>query len=233
VAGEGIRVSWLGTVPYAEALELQRACVTERLAGDAPDRLLLLEHPPVVTLGRGASEENLLVPPDALRARGIELHRVGRGGDVTYHGPGQLVGYPIIDLDARAARDVHAFLRLLEGGLIEVLATFGVAAKRISGMTGVYVDLERSPRPSPGGSGRERKIASIGIGVRRWVTFHGFALNLTLDLADFETIVPCGLGDVEMTSLARELPGDASVEAPDLEARARAAVGDAFRRRFA
>jgi lipoate-protein ligase B len=199
--------------------------------------LLLLEHPPVVTLGRGASEENLLAPPDELRARGIEVHRVGRGGDVTYHGPGQLVGYPIIDLDARAARDVHAFLRLLEGSLIEVLAELGLAAKQITGMTGVYVDLERSPRPSPGGSvpggKRERKIASIGIGLRRWVTFHGFALNLTLDLADFETIVPCGLGDVEMTSLARELPGEGSVEAPDLEARARAAVGDAFRRRFA
>lgn len=237
MSAQGIRIDWLGTVPYGEALELQQACVRERLAGDAPDRLLLLEHPPVVTLGRSAKDENLLVPADELRARGIELHRVNRGGDVTYHGPGQLVGYPIIDLAARGASDVHAYLRRLEGCLIALLDHFGVPARRIEGMTGVYVDREHSPRSREVRSGPQRKIASIGIGVRRWVTFHGFALNLTLDPQDFATIVPCGLQDVEMTSLLLELAdGGASpvagASAGELAALVRSAVCDVFRREF-
>jgi lipoyl(octanoyl) transferase len=216
-----IRVEWLGRVPYADALEIQRGAVEARLAGAEPDRLLLLEHPPVVTLGRRARREHLLASPAELAARGIALHEAQRGGDVTWHGPGQLVGYPIVHLDERGARDVHLFLRGIESALVEALSALGVAAGRRPGMTGVFVE-----RPS-GAAGPERKIASIGVGLRRWVSFHGFALNVTADLAGFRDIVPCGLHEVEMTSVARER-GDASGTA-GLDAAAREAVAKAFR----
>lgn len=221
----GFDVEWLGTVPYDEGLALQREAVEARLRGDCADRLLLLEHPPVVTLGSSARPENLLVSERELEARGVALHRARRGGDVTFHAPGQLVGYLVVDLAERRARDVHAFLRGIEASLIGALGEAGVPARRIDGMTGVFVD-------EPGARGPDRKIASIGIGVRRWVTYHGFALNVGLDLRGFDVIVPCGLADVEMTSVARELSVGAGA-LPALEAGVRSQVADAFRRTFA
>jgi lipoate-protein ligase B len=217
---QGIQIDWLGRVAYGDALELQREAVDARRAGACGDRLLLLEHPPVVTLGRSTKPENLRTPRAELRARGVEVHEVARGGDVTYHGPGQLVGYAIVDLAARGLADVHAFLRALEAVLAEAAGRLGVAAGTLPGMTGVFV-LGAAP---------PRKLASIGLGLRGWVTWHGFALNATLDPADFGDIVPCGLHAVQMTSLARELglPGDAA-----LFERTRAAVAGVFAERFA
>lgn len=199
VAREGsLEVEWRGEVPYAEALVLQEDALEARRSGASGDRLLLLEHPPVITLGRSTKPENLLSGRESLAAAGIDVFEIARGGDVTYHAPGQLVGYLIVDLDARGDRDVHAFLRRMEGALEEALAALGVPARTLAGMTGVFVEDARSPEPP-------RKIASIGIGVRRWVTWHGFALNVDIDLAGFENIVPCGLAQVEMTSVAQEL----------------------------
>jgi lipoate-protein ligase B len=216
-------VERLGRVGYREALARQEAAVEARRRGEAPDRLLLLEHPPVVTLGRGARPESLRVPADELRRRGIEVCTAARGGDVTYHGPGQLVGYLIVSLigAARAEPDVHAHLRSIEAALADALRRLGVPPRAIPGLTGVFVD-DAAP-------GIPRKIASIGVGVRHWVTWHGFALNVDLDLAAFDPIVPCGLSGVAMTSLARELGPAASA---DLWARAAAAVADAFVRGF-
>ncbi len=216
----GLVVEWLGRVPYAEALALQERCAEDRRAGRVPDRILLLEHQPVVTLGRGAREENLLRSRAELRARGIEVFAIARGGDVTWHGPGQLVGYPILDLAARGRRDVHRYLRELEAALREALARLGVAAGTLAGTTGVFAG---------GGAGRPRKLASIGVGVRGWVTRHGFALNVDPDLSGFDSIVPCGLSHVEMTSVAREL---GPARPPDLWERSRDAVAVALLRRF-
>ena len=201
-----LAVEWLGELPYGEALAVQDRAVVARRAGHGSDRLLLLEHPPVVTLGRSTDPAHLKISPDRLRERGVEVFEVSRGGDVTYHGPGQLVGYPILDLDALGRRDVRDHLRRIEAGLIDALEASGVPAKRIPGRTGVFVDRDRSARPE----GPERKIASIGVGVRKWVTLHGFALNISVDLAGFEAIVPCGLSDVVMTSVAQELEWEAS-----------------------
>jgi lipoyl(octanoyl) transferase len=216
----GLVVEWLGRVPYAEALALQERCAEARRAGAAPDRILLLEHPPVVTLGRSAREEHLLSSRSELAARGVEVFSIPRGGDVTWHGPGQLVGYPILDLAARGQRDVHRYLRDLEAALGEALSRLGVAAGTRPGTTGVF---------AAGGEGRPRKLASIGIGVRGWVTRHGFALNVDPDLSAFDAIVPCGLAQVEMTSVAREL---GPARPPDLWERSRDAVALAFLRRF-
>jgi lipoate-protein ligase B len=216
-----LAIRWLGSVPYADALQLQQRQVAARRRGDGSDTLLLLEHPPVVTLGRSTRPENLRVSEAELAARGIEVHRIARGGDVTYHGPGQLVGYPILDLAARGERDVMAFLRAIEAMLIEAVGELGVAARRIPGLTGVFA---AAPPPGP-----PRKLASIGIGVRGWVTHHGFALNVDLDLAGFAPIVPCGLQQVEMSSLARELGAGAPA---DLALRTRHAVTRACARRW-
>jgi lipoyl(octanoyl) transferase len=207
----------LGQVSYADALALQDELVAARRRGACPDTLLLLEHPPVVTLGRRARGEHLLLGEEELAARGIAVHEVARGGDVTYHAPGQLVGYPIVDLTARDARDVHAWLRTLEELLGAALAALGVPWRRMPGWTGVFVEDAEAVPP--------RKIASIGVGVRGWVTLHGFALNVDLDLAGFDAIVPCGLSAVEMTSVARELGSNAP---SDLATRARDAVRSAF-----
>lgn len=185
----GLQVWLAGRVPYRQALAWQERLLAGRTAA-APDLLLLLEHPPVVTLGRGETRAHLRCSPEELAARGIDLVVTSRGGAATYHGPGQLVGYPLIDLN-RAGRDLHAYLRRLEEVLIRTLAEFGLRAERCAARTGVWVG--------------PRKIASIGVAVRRWVTWHGFALNVSNDLSGFAAIVPCGLNGVQMTSLAGEL----------------------------
>jgi lipoyl(octanoyl) transferase len=173
------------------ALELQRDLARRRISGEIDeDVLLLLEHPPVVTLGRTAKEAHIVSSPDRLRARGVEVYEVERGGDVTFHGPGQLVGYPIFDLK-RHRRDLHWYLRQVEEALIVALADAGIDAERNTGYTGVWT--------------RGRKIASIGVHARDWVTWHGFALNVTTDLSFFDLIVPCGIPQVQMTSVTREL----------------------------
>ena len=187
----------LGRREYAEVLELQRSLCRQRIAGEvADDILLLVEHEPVVTLGRGARTASLPLTTSELERRGVAVFEVERGGDVTFHGPGQLVGYPIIDLN-RHKQDLHWYLRRLEQGLISGLATLGVEAGVNPGLTGVWT--------------RGRKLASIGIHVKQWVTFHGFALNVHTDLSYFDLIVPCGIKDVVMTSVCRELARSDSV----------------------
>jgi len=186
----------LGRVPYGEALDLQEALLERRQRGEIEDTLLLLEHPAVLTLGRGGDEANVLADRAQLSALGIEVRRVGRGGDVTYHGPGQLVGYWIVSL-RRWHDDVGRFLRAIEETLIRALAPFGIEGRRVPGFTGVWC-------PVPGRSDLE-KIASIGVGIRRWVSYHGFALNVTTDLSHFDAIVPCGLRGKRMTSMERLL----------------------------
>ncbi len=176
-----LRVGRLGTVDYAGALALQDELVRARFLDQIPDTLLLLEHPHVFTLGRGADERYLIARRD-----NVPVHRVSRGGQVTYHGPGQIVGYPILKLEG-AARDVHRYLRALEDVMIDSLARVGIPAERRPGLTGVWV----------GG----RKIGSIGVGIRRWVTLHGFALNVSPDLSFFDAIVPCGIDGCVMTSI--------------------------------
>jgi lipoyl(octanoyl) transferase len=220
--GAPLHIEERGCVPYAEALRLQAEAVRARGEGSRPDTLFLLEHPPVVTLGRGAREAHLLVPREALHGRGIEVFEVSRGGDVTYHAPGQLVGYPILDLAARGCPDLHAYLRRLEAVLCDALRALGVPPRVVAGRTGVFVDTA-DPAAAP------RKIASIGVGARGWITSHGFALNVDLDLAGFANIVACGLADVRMTSIAAELGSRAPA---DLGRRAREAVAAAFLRHF-
>jgi lipoate-protein ligase B len=219
---EHLAVEWLGRVPYGEALARQLAAVEARRRG-GPDRLLLLEHPPVITLGRSARAENLKRSPAALAARGVELFEVARGGDVTWHGPGQLVGYLIADLAARGAPDVGAWLRGIEGALIDALGSCGVAARRIPGMTGVFLAQEDA-------AGAAQKIASIGVGLRGWISWHGFALNVTTAPDAFDDIVPCGLSGVRMTSVAEALPLE---PAPALFDRTRERVAAAFARSLA
>ena len=188
----------LGLVEYPQALALQESLVEHRRRDEGrsghagQDTLLLLEHPPVFTLGRGADESFVLNP------RHVPVHRVSRGGQVTFHGPGQLVGYPILALSARR-RDVHAYIRSLESVLIDTLVGYGLQAQHHEGVTGVWLG--------------EQKIASIGIGIRRWVTFHGFALNVDPDLSYFSDIIPCGLHGVRMTSMAQALGRPIAVDA--------------------
>ncbi|MDQ8145944.1 MAG: lipoyl(octanoyl) transferase LipB [Gemmatimonadota bacterium] len=205
----------LGLRDYAEALSFQRDLAAARLAGRvAHDVLLLVEHPPVITLGRSSKAAHLLASPEALASRGVALHEVERGGDVTFHGPGQLVGYPIVDLTGHK-QDLHWYLRQVEEVLIQAVWTLGLHAERNPGKTGVWT----------GG----RKLASIGVHARQWVTWHGFALNVTTDLAYFDLMVPCGIADVTMTSVAAEL---ASADPDALAASTRSAVIDAFGARF-
>lgn len=182
---------WLGEIAYREALDLQLSFLDRRADRRIPDTLLLLTHPHVYTLGRAGDDANLLVPRETLSREGIPVERVGRGGDITYHGPGQLVGYPIFRMEKP---DVHRFVRSIEASLIDALRALRVEARRIEGLTGVW-------------SG-ERKIASIGVGIRKWVTYHGFALNVTTDLSYFRRIHLCGLKGREATSIA-EVMGDA------------------------
>jgi lipoate-protein ligase B len=203
----------LGRVPYAEALELQRSIARDRISGAiSQDVLLLMEHPPVVTLGRSSKEKNLTASPEFLESRGVELFEVERGGDVTFHGPGQLVGYPIIDLK-RHRQDLHWYLRSIEQALINALADYGIPGERNTSYTGVWT--------------RGKKIASIGVHARDWVTWHGFALNVTTELSYFNLIVPCGIDGVVMTSIAREL-GVEKISARDVTDRVTAKFADAF-----
>ena len=177
----------LGHVDYETALQLQRQLVAERKEGLIPDQLLLLEHPHVITRGRNGQLQTLLASEEVLRRAGISFYPTDRGGDITYHGPGQLVGYPILDL-REWKRDVGAYVRGVEQAIIDTLADFGIAASRIPKLTGVWVG--------------ERKIAAIGVHISRWVTSHGFALNVTTDLSYFQYIVPCGLTK-PVTSMAQ------------------------------
>ncbi len=195
------QVYWLGRVDYGEALELQRQLASARRRGDGEDCLLLLEHPPVITLGRGAKREHLLRSERVFKERGIELYEIERGGDVTFHGPGQLVGYPILDL-SRHGKDLHRYMRNLEEVLLRTVQDYGIQGERNAGKTGVWVHGE--------------KIASIGVHVSRWISWHGFALNVNTDLSSFDLIVPCGIPGIRMTSLAKllgqELPLDQVAE---------------------
>ncbi len=186
-----LHTRWLGRSDYAAAWELQRTLAAQRAADAIPDTLLLLEHPPTYTIGRSGGHEHLLVSAEQLRERGATLVEVDRGGDITYHGPGQLVGYPILQMKQHG-RDLHQYLRNLEQVLIDLLASYDLAARRFPGYTGVWVGDE--------------KIAAIGVRVNaRGVTSHGFALNVSTNLADFAAIVPCGISDYGVTSLERLL----------------------------
>ena len=211
-AGGALAVRWLGRVPYAEAAALQADLVRRRRAGEIGDRLLLLEHPHVITLGTGADEEHVLATEPERRLLGIELHETGRGGDVTYHGPGQLVGYPILALP-EDRRDLHRYVRDLEAVLIRALAGYGIDARREPGLTGVWTDAG--------------KVAAIGVRVSSgWITSHGFALNVAPRLEYFDAIVPCGIPGGRVTSMEALLGG-----APDGE-EVRALVAAAFAEEF-
>jgi len=194
-----------GRVPYGAGLEWQRELARAKIAGDlAEDLVLLLEHEPVLTLGRGARGSNVVASPDLLSVAGVETVEVERGGDVTYHGPGQLVGYPILDLN-HWKRDLHWYLRQLEQVLIDALHALGLKAFRYPEYTGVWVGDEADRSAAGRAAGRVRKIASIGVHVSRWITWHGFALNVTDEpLPNFGLIVPCGIDEVRMTTLESE-----------------------------
>jgi len=204
----------LGRVEYAAALDLQRHVVELRQQERIGDVLLLLEHPPVLTLGRNAHRENILASDEELRRRGVAVHEINRGGDVTYHGPGQIVGYPILDLRGEfpGKRGPHLgaveYVRALEEALIRTCGEYGVLTERICGRTGVWT--------VPGGSIPAKKIAAIGVHISRGVTSHGFAWNLTTDLRDFQWIVPCGIADAAVTSLEEEL-GRGNASMPTME----------------
>ena len=184
-----IQVRRLGRVAYADALDLQKQLVEQRKAGAIPDQLLLLEHPPVITLGVKTRKDrsHIIAAPHELERQGVQVFESGRGGDVTYHGPGQLVGYPILDLQPDR-QDVHRYVRDLEEVLIRAAGTFGIDSNRSPGLTGTWVG--------------DRKLAAIGVRIARWVTSHGFALNVSTNLAHFDLIVPCGIADKGVTSIA-------------------------------
>jgi lipoyl(octanoyl) transferase len=208
-----VQVRRLGVIPYAEGLEIQKQLVEQRKAGEIPDQLLLLEHPPVITLGVKTrnNRSNIVAAPSTLEAAGVEVYESGRGGDVTYHGPGQLVGYPIIDLKPDRC-DVHRYVRDIEEVMIRTAAAFGIDASRLAGLTGAWVGDE--------------KLAAIGVRVARWITSHGFAFNVNTTLNHFDFIVPCGISNKSVTSLRKLLGRDVPmVEVED-------AVELAFRRVF-
>jgi len=196
------KVYKLGLVPYDKAIEIQLDLLERRKKDEIEDTLLLLEHPPTFTIGRRGNMGNLLAAEEALKKEGISLEVISRGGDITFHGPGQLVGYPIVDL-SDMGRDVHKYLRALEEVIIQALLDCGIKARRIEGITGVWV--------------KWHKIASIGVGVKRWVTYHGFALNVNTDLSYFDKIVPCGIPDVQMTSVQRWLARREEIDMADVE----------------
>jgi lipoate-protein ligase B len=184
----------VGLISYADATALQKSLVAARKADAVPDLLLLCEHPHVITLGRNGQREHLQTSDHVLRQMGVEFHSSDRGGDITYHGPGQIVGYPILQLGA-IRRDVVWYVRMLEEAMIRATADFGIAARRVDGKTGVWVDA----------NGGEEKLAAIGVHISRWVTSHGFAFNVSTDLRYFDLIVPCGIAGCRVTSLERSL----------------------------
>jgi lipoyl(octanoyl) transferase len=194
-----IEVRRLGVISYADGLDLQKTLVEQRKAGQIPDQLLLLEHPPVITLGVKARNDrsHIVGSPELLAAEGVQVFETGRGGDVTYHGPGQLVGYPIIDLKPDRC-DVHKYVRDLEEVMIRTAAVFGVEAGRIDGLTGAWVG--------------SKKLAAIGVRIARWVTSHGFAFNVNTALDHFNLIVPCGITDKGVTSLRQLLGQDVQMD---------------------
>ncbi|MBK8011414.1 MAG: lipoyl(octanoyl) transferase LipB [Deltaproteobacteria bacterium] len=185
-----IEVIRLGRIRYADALSRMEARAEARVRGEVPDTLFLLEHEPVITLGRNARKDNILATPELLGAQKIEVFETGRGGDVTYHGPGQIVGYPVIDL-APERKDVRRYVRDLEEVMIRVCAVYGITAGRVDGLIGTWID-------------GHRKIGAIGVRLSRWVTTHGFALNVSTALDAFRLIVPCGLAQHGVTSIAKE-----------------------------
>ncbi len=208
-----ISVLQLGTIDYATGLRLQEQLVALRKEGRIGDALLLLEHTPVITLGRNAHSQNILASPDLLSQRGVEVFECNRGGDVTFHGPGQLVAYPIFDLRGfpsssatRSSMGVIEFVRDLEEVLIRTCAEFGIPTKRISGLTGVWTDHVTSA------SNAEAKIAALGVHISRGVTSHGVALNVNTDLSFFNLIIPCGITSKPVTSIAKELNREVSME---------------------
>lgn len=210
-----------GPIPYGRALEVQEALVVRRRCGEVPDVLWLLEHPPTVTFGTSGGAENLRIAESAITGRGVELFQTRRGGNVTCHEPGQLVGYPIVDWSAE--RDLHDFLRRLEEALVAALARFGVIGGSIPGRTGVWL---RSPRSG----GAPQKIAAIGVRAQGWVTSHGFALNLENSLETFGAIVPCGIADAGVTSLRRELGAEATPRWSDVSSVVHSALERALAR---
>jgi lipoyl(octanoyl) transferase len=205
VADRTLTIEWLGRIDYREAWALQKRLAGERADGLIGDRLLLLEHPPVLTLGRGADDSHILASPAQLARRGIEVVRVERGGEVTYHGPGQLVAYPIVAL-SRLGLLIRPLVRALEGAMADTCRAYGVEADRREGHPGCWVDPEGA---------RPLKIGALGLRVERGVSYHGIALNVTTDLADFELIDPCGMPGVESTSIAREAGNPAAPPTTD------------------
>jgi lipoyl(octanoyl) transferase len=206
-----ISIIQLGSIDYTTGLKLQRSLAELRLAGRVPNVLLLLEHTPVITLGRNADQRNILAPPESLKNKGVEVFECDRGGDVTYHGPGQLVGYPIFALRSfrsgeRAAKSLGAveYVRRLEEALIRTCADFGVATERVPGLTGVWTRRQ--------GSAPQAKVAAIGVHIGRGITSHGFALNVNTDLDCFRLIVPCGIAGKPVTSLAGERGAPVSLD---------------------
>lgn len=192
-----VTVHRLGRVEYAEAHALQEKLQRARVRGAIGDTWLLLEHPPVITLGRGAKAGNVLLSRELLEARGFAVHEIGRGGDVTYHGPGQIVGYPILDLSPDR-QDVRRYVRDLEELMIRLAGSFGLEATRVPGLNGTWIG--------------SRKIGAVGVRISRWVTMHGFAFNVTTDLSHFGVIVPCGIRDRGVTSLREELGRDVPLD---------------------
>ncbi len=213
-----LRAEWLGRIAYPEAYALQRRLVTERAEGRIGDRLLLLEHPAVLTLGRGADPAHILATPAELEARGIKVVQVERGGEVTYHGPGQLVAYPIVALHERGLL-VRPFVRALEAALSATCAAHGVDADRRDGHPGCWCAVDTAD---------PRKIGALGLRIERGVSFHGIALNITVDLADFDLIDPCGMPGVTSTSIANELGETATLPSTASVERAGTIFADAF-----
>ena len=212
-----IQIRQLGMVAYGDALELQKQFVEQRKTGEIPDQLLLLEHPPVITLGVRTRNDrsHVVATPETLEEAGVEIFESGRGGDVTYHGPGQLVGYPILDLKPDRC-DVHRYVRDLEDVLIRAVAGFGIVSHRVPGLTGTWVGNE--------------KLAAIGVRIARWVTSHGFALNVSTNLAHFGLIIPCGLTDKGVTSM--DILSRRSLSMKEVEAAVTAAFCDVFDRQI-
>ncbi len=209
-------VNRLGRIDYQAGLDLQAGLVEQRRAGTVGDTLLLLEHPPVITLGVKTRQgpNHIIASEEELAREGVVVHETGRGGDVTYHGPGQLVGYPIIDLKPDRC-DVHVYVRDLEDVLMRTIADFGIVGTRVKGLSGVWVGEPR----------REKKIAAIGVRISRWITSHGFALNVATDLRHFRLIVPCGIADRGVTSIEQELGREVPMtDVEDAVARAFASV---------